>query len=183
MTQMVLPAIVLSMLFSSALALPSRAEPSVVGLWEQSDEDGRVGAWFNFFEKDGFYVGAIAKAFPTPGEKSETICSKCPGDRKNAPIMGLIIVNGMQRKGRSYENGTILDPRDGSIYRASMELSNDGQKLMVRGYLGIELLGRTQVWRRLPDNATRQTGGEPVPNPPASGGANRPEPLGKQGGR
>ena len=164
-----------SLLLFMSGATPVRAQPSVAGLWEQVDEDGRVGAWFYFFERNGVYFGAIAKTFPAPGEKSETICTKCPGDQKNAPMIGLIIVNGMQRKGLSYENGKILDPRDGSIYRAVMDLSVDGQKLTVRGYLGFEVLGRSQVWRRLPDNAMQQPGSSPAGSQPPSGTVTRPE--------
>ena len=164
MNWMFLPATAVAMLICSALATPLHAEPSVVGLWEQSDEHGRVQAWFNFLEKNGVYVGAIAKAFPAPGETSENVCTKCPGDQKDAPFVGLVIVNGMQRKGLKYENGTILDPRDGSVYRAVMDLSPDGQKLTVRGYLGIKALGQSQVWRRLPDNATQPTSSLPNMN-------------------
>ncbi len=90
-----------------------------------------------------------------PGEKPNPICTKCPGDQKNQPTLGLALIKGMQRKGRNYENGTILDPRDGSVYQARMELSPDGQKLMMRGYLGIDLFGQSQIWRRL----TRQRDG------------------------
>ena len=68
-------------------------------------------------------------------------------------MLGLALIKGMRKNGTSYENGTIMDPRDGAVYRALMKLSPDGKQLEVRGYLGISLFGRSQVWNRLPDNA------------------------------
>ena len=62
-----------------------------------------------------------------------------------------------------YENGTIMDPRDGQVYRALMRLSPDGKVLEVRGFLGIALLGRSQTWNRLPDNALDPAPGRPAP--------------------
>ena len=149
--------IVASLAAALAYAGPLRAaEPSAVGLWEQADENGRVGGWFLLFEHDGAYEGAIVKMFPKPGEDPHPICTNCSGDQKNAPSLGLTIIKGMQRKGLIYENGTILDPRNGAVYQAKMEVSPDGQELTVRGYLGIALFGQSQVWKRLPDNAMPQ---------------------------
>jgi Uncharacterized protein conserved in bacteria (DUF2147) len=127
------------------------AGPSAAGLWDQSDENGH--SWFLIFEHDGVYEGAIAKMYFKPGEDPHPICTNCSGEQKNAPALGLTIIKGMHRNGLMYENGTILDPRNGLVYGAKMQVSPDGQRLTLRGYLGIELFGQNQVWKRLPDDA------------------------------
>ena len=129
--------------------------PTVSGFWESDDDEGQPQAWFYFEqkEKDGPWVGHLVKGFRKPGEKFVETCVKCAGDQKNAKMTGLAIVNGMKRDGLTYKEGTILDPRDGSVYHAEMELSADGKELGVRGYLLIPMLGETKIWKRLPDDA------------------------------
>ena len=144
-------------LVPSAWCVPAHSadQPSPAGLWQAVDSDTKEPTgWFLIQDHNGAFDGIIAKMFLKPGEDPNTVCDQCKDDRKDHTWLGLEIIRGMKPEGDDkYGGGTILDPRDGKIYKATMKVTPDGQTLVVRGYIGIELLGKNQYWTRLPDSA------------------------------
>ncbi len=62
---------------------------------------------------------------------------------------GLVIMRNMRLQNGEYGGGDILDPRSGSVYPCSFHLAGGGSQLVIRGYIGIPLFGRSQTWTRV----------------------------------
>jgi len=118
------------------------AQTTIVGKWTTVDENGKDKSIVEIFQgSNGLYYGKIIKLLIKPDNAN---CIACKGKLKDKPLIGLEIINGLGKDGSEFTGGTITDPKSGKSYKCI--ISRDGDKLNVRGYVGIAALGRTQVW-------------------------------------
>lgn len=127
------------------------ASPSPVGDWQTVDDvTKQPRGIIRIKEKDGMLAGYIIKIDYRPGEGPEDVCKKCTDFRKNQKILGMnVLWHMVALADNTWGNGNILDPENGKVYQCKMKLSDDANTLQVRGYIGIPLLGRTQIWTRI----------------------------------
>jgi uncharacterized protein (DUF2147 family) len=129
--------------------LTAQASESPVGLWRTiDDKTGKERSLVRIVEANGELRATIEKLFREPHEEPNPNCDKCPGERKNKPVLGMIIMTGLKKSGSEFDGGEILDPANGKTYRVKMWTAEGGKKLNVRGFIGVSLLGRTQIWIR-----------------------------------
>lgn len=122
-----------------------RASP--VGLWQTIDDHtGQPRALVRLYEQDGRLFGRVEKSF-TPGAEHR-VCERCKDERHGQPMLGLVVIRNLRRDGDAWDGGDILDPDSGMVYRCKLHLDDNGTRLIVRGFIGISLLGRSQTWRR-----------------------------------
>lgn len=131
----------------------SSGSPTPVGYWTTVDDDtGRAQSVMRIWEtSDKTLAGQIVKTYPDPSKPSLHVCSACRDERKNQPILGMVIMKKFKHdegNALKWSHGEILDPTSGRTYHCYLEVVEGGKKLKVRGYIGISLLGRTQYWVR-----------------------------------
>jgi uncharacterized protein (DUF2147 family) len=141
----------LAFIITAALSIaPAFADDSSpVGLWKNIDDvSGKPKALIRITETNGALQGKIEQLFREPAEEQNPKCDKCEGVRKDQPVLGMVILSGLKKDGSDYAGGEILDPNNGKVYKSKMHLTDNGKKLSVRGYIGVPMLGRSQVWVR-----------------------------------
>ncbi|HEY4318796.1 MAG TPA: DUF2147 domain-containing protein [Herbaspirillum sp.] len=142
----------LAIMAAASLAMPAAAlaaEASPVGLWKTiDDESGKPKSLVRITENDGELSGKIEKLFRAPDQDQDPKCVKCGGALKDQPIIGMTILTGLKKDGDSYSGGQIIDPASGKTYKSKLTVAEDGKKLNMRGYIGVPMLGRTQIWLR-----------------------------------
>lgn len=120
---------------------------SIEGKWKTiDDETGEAKSIVKIYQKDGKIYGKVIDIL-NPA-KRDNLCVKCKGDKKDKPVLGMVIIDGLSKNGNEYKRGTVLDPEKGKEYSCKIWLDeDDNNKLYVRGY--VAFLYRTQNWYRV----------------------------------
>ncbi len=136
----------LSILFT-LISSACLAQTSILGKWRSVDDtSGEEKSIVEIIDRGGKVYGKIVKIFPNDGDDPDPVCDKCPEDdaRYKKKIIGMEIIKDMKKVGNEYDDGTILDPEAGKVYRCKLWM--EGNSLKVRGYWGP--FYRTQTWKR-----------------------------------
>ncbi|MGC9967671.1 MAG: DUF2147 domain-containing protein [Syntrophobacteraceae bacterium] len=137
-----------------AMAAPAGAveTDSIIGLWNTPDND----AQFEIYRCGSLYCGKISMLRepnnpPTdkemPGRPKVDSLNPNPALR-NRTLTGLPFISGFRYDGDNSWKGMIYNPEDGRTYKCNFSMAGDNL-LKVRGYIGIPILGKTQIWTRV----------------------------------
>jgi len=142
---------VLGLVLAGTAFAAAAQSASPAGAWKTIDDaTKKEKSVVRIVDNGGVYNGRIEKLLEST-MAPDAVCKECTDDRKDKPVVGLLIVRNMKQSADDksvFEGGDILDPANGKVYKAKMKLIDNGAKLEVRGFVGISLLGRTQTWIR-----------------------------------
>jgi uncharacterized protein (DUF2147 family) len=118
----------------------------VTGLWKTiGDVDGTEKAIVEIYRQDGKIFGKVIKLLPAA---KHSTCEHCPGDQKNRPITGMVVLQDLTETPTGATGGRVTDPSNGKTYKCFLKLESP-DKLKLRGYFGVPAIGRTQYWYRV----------------------------------
>ena len=122
------------------------AQTGIEGVWKTiDDETGKAKSYIEITQENGKYIGTIKQLLLSSPDKT---CDACPGDKKDKPLVGMVLLEKLEPYKDYYSYGSIMDPESGKVYKCSVWQDNPDQ-LTVRGYVGISALGRSQNWHRV----------------------------------
>ena len=122
---------------------------SPMGYWKTiDDETGKEKSIVKIWMENDKLYGKIVKLFRKPDENQNPLCAKGSGKLEGKPMLGATIMRDLQEKGKWWSGGKILDPKKGKTYNCKIKVIDNGEKLHLRGFIGISLIGRSQTWLR-----------------------------------
>lgn len=124
-----------------------KVQNKIIGLWEVGSGKARVKI-VSYGEKfAGRLVWLKEPTYPDGTVKVDK--NNQDESKRTVPLLGYTNLIGFVDKGNGkYEEGTIYDPENGNTYNCVITMTDDNT-LEVRGYIGVSLFGRTDLWKRV----------------------------------
>ena len=130
---------VLTMLFTHSFAQSNTGvADKIIGIYWSPKKDAKI----EIYKKDDKYFGK--SIWTLTGKKDLNNPNQ---SLRNRNLLGIELFTNFFYKDGAYEDGKIYDPESGKTYDCKM--SFDGRNLKIRGYIGISLFGRTEVFERI----------------------------------
>lgn len=131
--------------FATATVFAQSAD-AIVGKWLNKDGDAHI----QIYKTGNKFNGKLVWLKNPNNEQGKAKMDIHNPDVKlrGRALWGLEILKGFSFDDGAWEDGTIYDPKSGKTYSCKMTM-NGNDKLNVRGYIGISLIGRTDVWTRV----------------------------------
>jgi len=139
---------ILSALALTVATAAAWAQASPVGLWKTIDDETKTEkSLVRIVDAAGVLSGKVEKIFDPA--KQDSKCDKCTDARKDKPVLGMAIVEGVKKNADEeyWDGGHILDPNNGKVYKVRMTPKDGGKTLQVRGFIGP--FYRNQTWIRV----------------------------------
>ncbi|MCC6815342.1 MAG: DUF2147 domain-containing protein [Saprospiraceae bacterium] len=139
--------ILFTVLFSICnLCLTFAQNNNVLGKWKTIDDtNGKAKSIVEIYLKDGKLFAKVIELLEAATTK---VCNHCPGEKAGKSLMQMDIIWNMTASESDWDGGQIVDPKNGKVYSCIISLESV-DKLKVRGYFGLSLIGRTQYWYRV----------------------------------
>jgi uncharacterized protein (DUF2147 family) len=138
--------ILICLLFSHAgHSQSSSAADKIIGNWLNEEKDAKI----EIYKSENTYFGKLVwgdKIFEADGKTSRKDANNEDKELKKRDLLNLILLTNFIFDDGSWTGGKVYDPKSGKTYSCTIKFK--GEKLEIRGYMGIALFGRTTIWSR-----------------------------------
>lgn len=125
----------------------SQESDDLLGIWQSEHGSVRIQVYKSGNSYDGKLVW-LKEDTDESGKPKKDI-NNPSGTVKSPPVKGLEVLSGFSYKNAGvWEGGTVYDPRSGNKYSCKLSMSRS-DRLEVRAFKGISLIGKTQIWSRV----------------------------------